>query len=201
MVNAVNPINMNSNLRFVASFYRQTQNYAQNLASVVYKSVSRLTELSSNTSEITQESLSSLKTYLEDLNLSDTEGYRLITTMSTNFEMLSNNSDSITEDNFVSIVKFSFADSFAKNINLREFVQNGELKISEEVVSSYGMQYAQTLAFIDFISKLAEESESSSGKNDDTVFSEKIINTDKNLITDYTSITQEQLVSPINITV
>ena len=73
------------------------------------------------------------------------------------FNNLSADGDYITQEDFVTAVKFSVAQSLAKSSAISGLIKEGKLNISSELADMYGMETAQTVAIIQFIDSLSDE--------------------------------------------
>ena len=210
MINSVESININqrNTINFsavsgdsVVSVFKQAQNAMQSIAQLVYQSLSMLTASSSD--GISKEGLNNFKTLLENENMTQKNAYALAVTMLDRFNNLSADGDYITQEDFVTAVKFSVAQSLSKSSAISGLIQEGKLNISSEIADMYGMETAQTIAIVQFIDSLSDETvgsiiesiEKSEAKS--TIKPESYYGEDK--IQDFTTVTPQQLLGSISI--
>ena len=210
MINSVESININqrNTINFSAvssdtavSVFKQAQNAMQSIAQLVYQSLSMLTASSSD--GISREGLNNFKTLLENENMTQKNAYALAVTMLDRFNNLSADGDFITQEDFVTAVKFSVAQSLSKSSAISGLIQEGKLNISSEIADMYGMETAQTIAIVQFIDSLSDETigsiiesiEKSEAKS--TIKPESYYGADKTQ--DFTTVTPQQLLGSISI--
>lgn len=210
MINAVNPINniTNTNSVVPSSYsslgaYKQAQDAMQSVGLLVYESLSMLT--ASSDAGITKEGLNNLKTLLENENLTDKSAYKLASTILERFTALSSDGDSITEGDFISALKFSVAQNFSKSSELNQLIKEGALNVSSEISDLYGYDTARTIAIVQFLDTLSEDTVNKIASGIKDAKAKSTIKPDSyygnNAIQDYKTITSAQLKGPINITV
>lgn len=210
MINSVESININQrntiNLSAVssdsvASVFKQAQNAMQSVAQLVYQSLSMLT--ASSSAGISREGLNNFKTLLENENMTQKNAYALAVTMLDRFNNLSADGDYITQEDFVTAVKFSVAQSLAKSSAISGLIKEGKLNISSELADMYGMETAQTVAIIQFIDSLSDETIGSiiesieKSETKSTIKPESYYGADKTQ--DFTTVTPQQLLGPFSI--
>ena len=210
MINSVESININqrNNINLsavssdsVVSVFKQAQNAMQSIAQLVYQSLSMLTASASD--GISREGLNNFKTLLENENMTQKNAYALAVTMLDRFNNLSADGDYITQEDFVTAVKFSVAQSLSKSSAISGLIQEGKLNISSEIADMYGMETAQTIAIVQFIDSLSDETvdsiiksiEKSEAKS--TIKPESYYGEDKTQ--DFTTVTPQQLLGSISI--
>lgn len=210
MINSVESININqrNTINFsavsgdsVVSVFKQAQNAMQSIAQLVYQSLSMLTASSSD--GISKEGLNNFKTLLENENMTQRNAYALAVTMLDRFNNLSADGDFITQEDFVTAVKFSVAQSLSKSSAISGLIQEGKLNISSEIADMYGMETAQTIAIVQFIDSLSDETIGSiiesieKSETKSTIKPESYYGEDK--IQDFTTVTPQQLLGPFSI--
>ena len=210
MINSVESININqrNTINFSAvsgdsavSVFKQAQNAMQSIAQLVYQSLSMLTASSSD--GISKEGLNNFKTLLENENMTQRNAYALAVTMLDRFNNLSADGDFITQEDFVTAVKFSVAQSLSKSSAISGLIQEGKLNISSEIADMYGMETAQTIAIVQFIDSLSDETVGSiiesieKSETKSTIKPESYYGEDK--IQDFTTVTPQQLLGPFSI--
>ena len=210
MINSVESININqrNNINLsavssdsVVSVFKQAQNAMQSIAQLVYQSLSMLTASSSD--GISREGLNNFKTLLENENMTQKNAYALAVTMLDRFNNLSADGDYITQEDFVTAVKFSVAQSLSKSSAISGLIQEGKLNISSEIADMYGMETAQTIAIVQFIDSLSDETVGSiiesieKSETKSTIKPESYYGEDK--IQDFTTVTPQQLLGPFSI--
>lgn len=210
MINSVESININqrNTINFsavsgdsVVSVFKQAQNAMQSIAQLVYQSLSMLTASSSD--GISKEGLNNFKTLLENENMTQKNAYALAVTMLDRFNNLSADGDFITQEDFVTAVKFSIAQSLSKSSAISGLIQEGKLNISSEIADMYGMETAQTIAIVQFIDSLSDETIGSiiesieKSETKSTIKPESYYGEDK--IQDFTTVTPQQLLGPFSI--
>lgn len=211
MINAVNPINNITNTNSVASSssfsslgaYKQAQDAMQSVGLLVYESLSMLT--ASSDAGITKEGLNNLKTLLENENLTDKSAYKLASTILARFTALSSDGDYITAGDFTTALKYSAAQNFSKSTELNQLIKEGALNVSSEISELYGYDTARTMAIVQFLDTLSEDTVSKIVSGIKDAKAKSTIKPDSyygnNVIQDYRTITSAQLKGPINITV
>lgn len=203
MINAVNPINNNVKTTMAAPFalYKEAQNIASVISSIVFQSISILSGADEN--GINRRQLTDLKKVLENENFSQTNAYKLVDTMLDKFDVLSSNGETITEDDFLAVMKFSVAQNFSQSGLLSSLIKDGSLSISDSLIAQFGADNAQTLALISFLDKLSDDTVAKvaysmkNAKARDSV-DHRIYSSD---FQDYTTVTKQQVTLPINIAV
>ncbi len=210
MINSVESININqrNTINFsavsgdsVVSVFKQAQNAMQSIAQLIYQSLSMLTASSSD--GISKEGLNNFKTLLENENMTQRNAYALAVTMLDRFNNLSADGDFITQEDFVTAVKFSVAQSLSKSSAISGLIQEGKLNISSEIADMYGMETAQTIAIVQFIDSLSDETIGSiiesieKSETKSTIKPESYYGEDK--IQDFTTVTPQQLLGPFSI--
>ena len=210
MINSVESININqrNTINFSAvssdtavSVFKQAQNAMQSIAQLVYQSLSMLTASSSD--GISREGLNNFKTLLENENMTQKNAYALAVTMLDRFNNLSADGDFITQEDFVTAVKFSVAQSLSKSSAISGLIQEGKLNISSEIADMYGMETAQTIAIVQYIDRLSDETVESiiksieKSETKSTIKPESYYGEDK--IQDFTTVTPQQLLGPFSI--
>ncbi len=210
MINSVESININqrNNINLsavssdsVVSVFKQAQNAMQSIAQLVYQSLSMLTASSSD--GISREGLNNFKTLLENENMTQKNAYALAVTMLDRFNNLSADGDYITQEDFVTAVKFSVAQSLSKSSAISGLIQEGKLNISSEIADMYGMETAQTIAIVQFIDSLSDETVDSiiksieKSETKSTINPESYYGADKTQ--DFTTVTPQQLLGSISI--
>ena len=210
MINSVESININqrNTINFsavsgdsVVSVFKQAQNAMQSIAQLVYQSLAMHTASSSD--GISKEGLNNFKTLLENENMTQRNAYALAVTMLDRFNNLSADGDFITQEDFVTAVKFSVAQSLSKSSAISGLIQEGKLNISSEIADMYGMETAQTIAIVQFIDSLSDETIGSiiesieKSETKSTIKPESYYGEDK--IQDFTTVTPQQLLGPFSI--
>lgn len=210
MINSVESININqrNTINFsavsgdsVVSVFKQAQNAMQSIAQLGYQSLAMLTASSSD--GISKEGLNNFKTLLENENMTQRNAYALAVTMLDRFNNLSADGDFITQEDFVTAVKFSVAQSLSKSSAISGLIQEGKLNISSEIADMYGMETAQTIAIVQFIDSLSDETIGSiiesieKSETKSTIKPESYYGEDK--IQDFTTVTPQQLLGPFSI--
>ncbi len=210
VINSVESININKrsavNISAVSSdsimsAIKQAQNAMQGISQLVYQSLSMLT---ASTSEgISKEGLNNFKTLLENENMTQKNVYALTATLLDKFNNLSADGNYITQEDFVTAVKFSVAQSLSKNFAISALIQEGKLNISSEIAEMYGTETAQTIAIVQFIDNLSDETVSEIIDSIEKTPSKSTIKPDsyygEDKIQDYRMITPGQLQGPISI--
>ena len=183
------------------SVFKQAQNAMQSIAQLVYQSLAMLTASSSD--GISREGLNNFKTLLENENMTQKNAYALAVTMLDRFNNLSADGDYITQEDFVTAVKFSVAQSLSKSSAISGLIQEGKLNISSEIADMYGMETAQTIAIVQFIDSLSDETVDSiiksieKSETKSTIKPESYYGEDKTQ--DFTTVTPQQLLGSISI--
>lgn len=206
MINAVTPVNSNVSLSYASPLaaYKQAQGLAAVVSQTVFQSFTLLT--GSKDSSLTKEGLNNLKTLLENENLTGGSAYKLVNTVINNFDSLSSGGEKITQSDFMDAVKFSVAQNFAQSSILSGLVPQGSLTVSDEIAEKFGAQNMQTLALINFIDSLPDDTVNKLSSNlskadnaESKVKSDSDYAQDKTQ--DYTTVTSAQLKSPFSIAI
>ena len=210
MINSIDSININKNTHInasavsdssVLSAFKQMQNAMQSISQLVYQSLSLLT--GANDNGLSKEGLNNLKTLLENENMTQKNAYVLVSTVLNKFGNLSSDGDYITQSDFVGAIKFSVAQTLSKSPALKQLLNEGNLNISSELAEMYGMETAQTIAIIQFIDNLSEDTVSEvvncidKSKTKSTIKPDSYYGEDK--IQDYKTVTSAQLKGAISI--
>ncbi len=196
MINSINPINNSATAAFSA--YGQAQNVAKQAAQIVFSSLETLS--GSQDGAISFEELKKIKTLIEESSATKSSAYGLVNTMSARFDALSSDGKNITQDDFVSAIKFSVAQGFKQTTNLYQALRPDTSVFSQNLVKKYGMENLQVLDLIQIMDSLSGETVNKmiyNLKNKDNNSNSQ--NTTKNTIQDYKTVTKEQLKFPINI--
>lgn len=151
----INPISSNNILSSVIYSYKQAENIASEVSSVVYDSLVYLTESQNG---INLQSLKDLKQTLENENLTGYSAYKLVNTIINRFDALSSDGKTITENDFTGAVKFSVAQDFASNSAVGKILQKSGISVSDAIKEMFGTANSQTQAFIQLVDSLSEES-------------------------------------------
>ena len=204
MINAVNTINNNTKLTMASplAVYKQAQNLTAVLSSLVYQSISILSGGDEN--GVTRQQLTDFITVLENENLSKTNAYKLVNTMVDKFDVLSSNGKTITEADFLAVMKFSVAQSFSQSGLLNSLIKDGSLSISGSLLSQFGADNANTLALMSFLDELSEDTVAKVAygmKNAKARASADHRIYASSDFQDYTTVTKQQVTLPINIAV
>ena len=129
--------------------------------------------------------------------------YALVNTVLNKFGSLSSDGDYITQSDFVGAIKFSIAQTLAKRPELSRLISEGKLNISSEIAEMYGMETAQTIAIVQFIDSLSDETVEEIIENIEKKPAKSTIKPDsyygEDKRQDVTTVTPEQLKGPINI--
>ena len=210
MINSIDSININKRTTINASavsdsstmsIFKQVQNAMQSVAQLVFQSLSMLT--SANENGLSKEGLNNFKTLLENENLTQKNAYALVNTVLNKFGSLSSDGDYITQSDFVGAIKFSIAQTLAKRPELSRLISEGKLNISSEIAEMYGMETAQTIAIVQFIDSLSDETVEEIIENIEKKPAKSTIKPDsyygEDKRQDVTTVTPEQLKGPINI--
>lgn len=152
---SINPISSNNILSSVIYSYKQAENIASEVSSVVYDSLVYLTESQNG---INLQSLKDLKQTLENENLTGYSAYKLVNTIINRFDALSSDGKTITENDFTGAVKFSVAQDFASNSAVGKILQKSGISVSDAIKEMFGTANSQTQAFIQLVDSLSEES-------------------------------------------
>ena len=152
---SINPISSNNILSSVIYSYKQSENIASEVSSVVYDSLVYLTESQNG---INLQSLKDLKQTLENENLTGYSAYKLVNTIINRFDALSSDGKTITENDFTGAVKFSAAQDFASNSAVGKILQKSGISVSDAIKEMFGTANSQTQAFIQLVDSLSEES-------------------------------------------
>ncbi len=152
---SINPISSNNILSSVIYSYKQSENIASEVSSVVYDSLVYLTESQNG---INLQSLKDLKQTLENENLTGYSAYKLVNTIINRFDALSSDGKTITENDFTGAVKFSVAQDFASNSAVGKILQKSGISVSDAIKEMFGTANSQTQAFIQLVDSLSEES-------------------------------------------
>ena len=153
---AINPISANSiSASSVISSYKQSVNKAAEVSSVVYESLEYLTGANNN---LTLQNLKDLKQTLENENLTGYSAYDLVNTVISRFDSLSSDGKVITQSDFTGAVSFSVAQQFSSNSAVSVILQKSGVSVSDAVRQMFDDANAQTLAFIQLVDSLSDES-------------------------------------------
>ena len=152
---SINPISSNNILSSVIYSYKQAENIASEVSSVVYDSLVYLTESQNG---INLQSLKDLKQTLENENLTGYSAYKLVNTIINRFDALSSDGKTITENDFTGAVKFSVAQDFASNSAVGKILQKSGISVSDAIKEMFGTANSQTQAFIQLVDSLSVES-------------------------------------------
>ena len=211
MINAVEALNISSGRRTgnvsVSSFLstmQQAQAAADALATNVFLSLSMLTASSDN--GINREGLTNLKTLIENENLTDSSAYSLVNTMLDRFSALSSDGEYVTQDDFTNTVRFAVAQEYSSGTDLNRLIQEGTLNVSADVAEMYGYDTAVTVALLQFLDTLSEDTVGKIISNMRNAQMRSTIKSDSyygnnNEIQDYRSVTSSQLTPPFSISI
>src|SRR5574344_119864 len=157
MIYATSPINtINSNNTTVSlADYKQTQTAMAYIAINVYDSLAVLTGSGDN--GITESGINDLKTLLENENMTDKNLYKLVSTLSNRFGMLSTDGATVNVSDFMSATKFAVAQSYTQSAGLDTLIQNGLVSVPSQYKSAVGDGNAKTLAIMSFLDNVSQE--------------------------------------------
>lgn len=152
---SVSPISANTvSVQEIFSTYKKSQNQAQEIASVVYASLEYLT---GSEDGISLQDLKNLSQTLVNENLTQNSAFKLVNTVITKFDSLSSDGQVITLDDFTGAVKFSVAQTFVSDSAIANILKQTGISVSEQISSLFGQANAQTLAFVDLMNSLSEQ--------------------------------------------
>lgn len=152
---AINPINSNTlSASSPLAAYKQAQKNAKDIASVVYGSLEYLTGAENG---LSLQDLKDLNQTLSNENLTQNSAYTLVNTLINNFDALSGDGESITEADFLDTIKFSVAQSFSSDSAINAILSQSGVSVAESVSAIIGSANAQTLALVQFMDSLSEE--------------------------------------------
>lgn len=192
---AINPINSNTlSVSSPLAAYKQAQSNAKNIASVVYRSLEKLTGASDG---ISLQNLKDLSQTLSNENLTQNSAFVLVNNMIGKFDALSGDGEKISESDFLDTIKFSVAQNFSSDSAINAILANSGVSVADSVTQILGLANAQTLALVKFIDSLSDET---FGKMTANINSSSESKTSGNL-QDYTTVTKSQLQFPIDIAV
>ena len=204
-VSSINNITASNSISTVSSFsvYKQAQDAMSSVAQLVFQSLSMLTASSSG---ISKTALPNFKTLLDNENMTDRNAYKLTGTILNRFSDLSSDGDVITEDDFTAAVKYSFAQNLTQTSDLNRLINEGKLNISSDIADLYGYETAQTIAIVQFLDTLSEETLGSLMSEIKNAQAKSSVKPDSyygntNNIQDYKTVTADQLRGRINIAV
>ena len=162
MINAIESYNINNRNNISISpkntqtnSVRQTQNAVKSVTQLVYESLSMLTVASEK--GLSKEGLTNFKQLLENENMTDKNAYKLVGTLLDRFNALSSDGDYITSSDLTTAVTYSVSQSLSNSNVMNSLIQDGKLKISSEIADLYGMETAKTIAIVQFLDSLSDE--------------------------------------------
>lgn len=152
---AINPINSNTlSVSSPLAAYKQAQNNAKDIAAVVYGSLEYLTGAENG---LSLQDLKDLNQTLSNENLTQNSAYTLVNTLINNFDALSGDGKAITESDFLDTIKFSVAQSFSSDSAINAILSQNGVSVAESVSAIIGNTNAQTLALVQFMDSLSDE--------------------------------------------
>lgn len=152
---AINPINSNTlSASSPLAAYKQAQKSAKDIASVVYGSLEYLTGAENG---LSLQGLKDLNQTLNNENLTQNSAYTLVNTLINNFDALSGDGESITETDFLDTIKFSVAQSFSSDSAINAILSQSGVSVAESVSAIIGSANAETLALVQFMDSLSDE--------------------------------------------